>query len=45
VHDIAEDNWNRAYTRAEGCFPKGTARTDKYSCPVGHVDNVYAIAT
>src|SRR6202048_2819814 len=41
VHDIADDNWQRAYSRAEGCFPKGTSRTDKYWCPVGRVDNVY----
>ncbi|WP_398481338.1 aminomethyl-transferring glycine dehydrogenase [Tardiphaga sp.] len=41
VHDIAEDDWTRAYTRAEGCFPAGTSRTDKYWCPVGRVDNVY----
>jgi glycine dehydrogenase len=41
VHDIADDNWIRAYTRAEGCFPDGVSRTDKYWCPVGRVDNVY----
>jgi glycine dehydrogenase len=41
VHDIAEDSWQRAYSRAEGCFPAGTSRTDKYWCPVGRVDNVY----
>jgi glycine dehydrogenase len=41
VHDIADDSWNRAYGRAEGCFPAGTSRTDKYWCPVGRVDNVY----
>jgi glycine dehydrogenase len=41
VHDIAEDNWTRAYSRAEGCFPAGVSRTDKYWCPVGRVDNVY----
>ncbi|MGY8710183.1 aminomethyl-transferring glycine dehydrogenase [Bradyrhizobium sp. 18BD] len=41
VHDIADDAWNRAYTRSEGCFPAGTSRTDKYWCPVGRVDNVY----
>ncbi|MDA9508947.1 glycine dehydrogenase [Bradyrhizobium sp. CCBAU 11386] len=41
VHDIADDAWNRAYTRAEGCFPDGVSRTDKYWCPVGRVDNVY----
>ena len=33
--------WARAYSRAEGCFPAGTSRTDKYWCPVGRVDNVY----
>jgi glycine dehydrogenase len=41
VHDIADDAWSRAYSRAEGCFPDGTSRTDKYWCPVGRVDNVY----
>jgi glycine dehydrogenase len=41
VHDIADDNWARPYSRAEGCFPAGTSRTDKYWCPVGRVDNVY----
>ncbi|MFB6452564.1 aminomethyl-transferring glycine dehydrogenase [Bradyrhizobium tunisiense] len=41
VHDIADDDWNRPYTRAEGCFPAGSSRTDKYWSPVGRVDNVY----
>ena len=41
VHDIADDGWQRAYSRADGCFPNGTSRTDKYWCPVGRVDNVY----
>ena len=41
VHDIADDAWARAYGRAEGCFPDGVSRTDKYWCPVGRVDNVY----
>ncbi|MHC1950255.1 aminomethyl-transferring glycine dehydrogenase [Bradyrhizobium sp. UFLA06-06] len=41
VHDIADDDWNRAYTRAEGCFPAGVSRSDKYWSPVGRVDNVY----
>ena len=41
VHDIAEENWRRLYTRAEGCFPAGSARADKYWCPVGRVDNVH----
>jgi glycine dehydrogenase len=41
VHDIADDDWTRAYKRSEGCFPEGSSRTDKYWCPVGRVDNVY----
>jgi len=41
VHDIADDAWNRAYSRAKGCFPDGVSRTDKYWSPVGRVDNVY----
>jgi len=41
VHDIADDNWTRAYPRSEGCFPAGSSRTDKYWSPVGRVDNVY----
>ena len=41
VHDIADDAWQRAYSRVEGCFPNGTSRTDKYWSPVGRVDNVY----
>jgi glycine dehydrogenase len=41
VHDIADDAWERAYSRVEGCFPAGTSRTDKYWSPVGRVDNVY----
>jgi glycine dehydrogenase len=41
VQDIADDGWARAYSRAEGCFPAGTSRSDKYWSPVGRVDNVY----
>jgi glycine dehydrogenase len=41
VHDIADDHWQRPYGRAEGCFPAGSPRTDKYWSPVGRVDNVY----
>jgi glycine dehydrogenase len=41
VFDLAKDNWDRAYSRAEGCFPKGAVAQDKYWCPVGRVDNVY----
>jgi glycine dehydrogenase len=41
VHDIADDGWARPYSRAEGCFPAGSSRIDKYWSPVGRVDNVY----
>jgi glycine dehydrogenase len=41
VHDVADDEWNRAYTRAAGCFPAGASRIDKYWCPVNRVDNAY----
>jgi glycine dehydrogenase len=41
VHDIVDDEWKRAYSRAEGCFPHGVSRSDKYWSPVGRVDNVY----
>ncbi len=41
VHDLADDEWNRAYSRAEGCFPAGSARLDKYWSPVGRIDNAY----
>jgi glycine dehydrogenase len=41
VYDLADDEWNRAYSRAEGAFPAGSARLDKYWSPVGRIDNVY----
>jgi glycine dehydrogenase len=41
VHDIADDGWARRYSRAEGCFPAGSSRSDKYWSPVGRVDNVH----
>jgi glycine dehydrogenase len=41
VHDLADDEWTRPYSRAEACFPDGVSRTDKYWCPVGRVDNVF----
>ncbi|RAI39488.1 aminomethyl-transferring glycine dehydrogenase [Rhodoplanes roseus] len=41
VHDLADDTWDRAYTRTEAVFPDGVSRTDKYFAPVGRVDNVW----
>ena len=40
VEDLVAD-WNRAYSREQGCFPAGAFRVDKYWPPVGRVDNVH----
>ncbi|PZO66808.1 MAG: glycine dehydrogenase (aminomethyl-transferring) [Paracoccus denitrificans] len=40
VEDLIGE-WDRPYTREEGCFPPGSFRTDKYWPPVGRVDNVH----
>jgi glycine dehydrogenase len=40
VEDLVAD-WDRPYTREQGCFPPGSFREDKYWPPVGRVDNVY----
>jgi glycine dehydrogenase len=34
-------DWDRPYSREQGCFPPGSFRVDKYWPPVGRVDNVY----
>ena len=34
-------NWDRPYSRKQGCFPPGAFRVDKYWPPVNRVDNVY----
>ncbi|EJW13548.1 Glycine dehydrogenase [decarboxylating] (glycine cleavage system P protein) [Rhodovulum sp. PH10] len=41
VHDLADDDWSRPYKRAEGCFPDGVDRLDKYFAPVNRIDAVY----
>jgi glycine dehydrogenase len=41
VFDLADDTWDRPYSRAEGCFPLERLRTDKYWSPVNRVDHVY----
>ena len=33
--------WDRPYSREQGCFPPGSFRVDKYWPPVGRVDNVW----
>ncbi|MGC9369314.1 MAG: aminomethyl-transferring glycine dehydrogenase [Paracoccaceae bacterium] len=40
VGDLVAD-WDRPYSREQGCFPPGAFRVDKYWPPVGRVDNVY----
>jgi len=40
VNDLVE-NWDRPYSREQGCFPPGAFRVDKYWPPVGRVDNVF----
>ena len=40
VEDLVAE-WDRPYSREEGCFPPGSFRVDKYWPPVGRVDNAY----
>jgi glycine dehydrogenase len=40
VEDLIAD-WDRPYSREQGCFPPASFRGDKYWPPVGRVDNVY----
>jgi glycine dehydrogenase len=40
VNDLVAD-WDRKYSREQGCFPPGAFRIDKYWPPVGRVDNVW----
>lgn len=34
-------NWQRAYTRAQGCCPMGGRDVDKYFAPVNRIDNAW----
>ena len=40
MEDLVRE-WDRPYTREQGCFPPGAFRVDKYWPPVNRVDNVY----
>jgi glycine dehydrogenase len=40
MEDLVKD-WDRPYTREQGCFPPGAFRVDKYWPPVNRVDNAY----
>jgi glycine dehydrogenase len=41
VLDLADDTWERPYSRAQAFFPVATLVGDKYWCPVNRIDNVY----
>ncbi len=40
MEDLVKD-WERPYSREQGCFPPGAFRVDKYWPPVNRVDNVF----
>ncbi|SLN33287.1 Glycine dehydrogenase (decarboxylating) [Aquimixticola soesokkakensis] len=40
VLDLTAD-WDRPYSRQQGCFPPGAFTVDKYWPPVGRVDNAF----
>jgi len=40
MEDLVRD-WDRPYSREQGCFPPGAFRVDKYWPSVNRVDNVY----
>ncbi|MDE0590487.1 aminomethyl-transferring glycine dehydrogenase [Halocynthiibacter sp. C4] len=42
-HTVASlvGEWDRPYSREQGCFPPGSFKVDKYWPPVGRVDNVF----
>ena len=40
VEDLVGD-WDRPYSREQGCYPPGAFRVDKYWAPVNRIDNAY----
>ena len=40
VQDLVGD-WDRPYSREQGCFPPGSFKVDKYWPPVNRIDNVH----
>ncbi|APX22599.1 MAG: glycine dehydrogenase (aminomethyl-transferring) [Rhodobacteraceae bacterium] len=40
MEDLVRD-WDRPYSREQGCFPPGAFRVDKFWPPVNRVDNAY----
>ena len=41
VLDLADDHWQRPYSRSQACFPTGVEPRDKYWSPVNRIDNAY----
>jgi len=41
MFDLADEKWERPYTRAQACFPLPSLRMDKYWSPVNRIDHVY----
>jgi glycine dehydrogenase len=41
VLDLADEKWERPYTRGQACFPLKALQMDKYWCPVNRIDNAY----
>ncbi|MFN3658020.1 MAG: aminomethyl-transferring glycine dehydrogenase [Pseudolabrys sp.] len=41
VLDLADDHWQRPYSRSEACFPAGVSPGQKYWPPVNRIDNAY----
>ena len=39
--DLADDNWNRPYSRRQACFPADALSGQKYWPPVNRIDNAY----
>ena len=40
MEDLVRD-WDRSYSREDGCFPPAAFRVDKYWPPVNRVDNAF----
>ena len=41
VLDLADEQWQRPYSRREACFPGGLMTSRKYWPPVNRIDNAY----
>jgi glycine dehydrogenase len=39
--DLADEKWERPYSRMQACFPLSSLQANKYWPPVNRVDNVY----